>query len=113
MKNATTLKKNYEFQNVYKRGKSIANRELVLYVLPNKKEYNKIGISVSKKVGNSIVRSRITRLIRESYRLSEDNIKLGFDIIVIARNGAKDKNYHVISHSLNHLLKKQNLLLKK
>lgn len=113
MKNTTTLKKNHEFQTVYKRGKSIANRELVIYVLQNKNNSNKIGISVSKKVGNSVIRSRITRLIRESYRLSEDNIKLGYDIIVIARVGAKDKNYHIINHSLNHLLKKQNLILKK
>lgn len=113
MKNTTSLKKNYEFQIVYKRGKSIANRELVIYVLPNKKNYNKIGISVSKKVGNSVHRSRITRLIRESYRLMEDNIKIGYDIIVIARIDAKDKNYHIISHSLNHLLRKQNLTLKK
>ena len=66
-----SLKKNYQFRFVYNRGKSIANRLLVMYVVRNGTDGNRFGISVSKKVGNSVVRSRITRLLRESYRLSE------------------------------------------
>ena len=65
-----SLKKNYQFRFVYNRGKSIANRLLVMYVVRNGTNGNRFGISVSKKVGNSVVRSRITRLLRESYRLS-------------------------------------------
>ena len=76
-----SLKKNYQFKFVYNRGKSIANKYLVMYVLKNGKDFNRLGLSVSKKVGISVVRSRVTRLIRESYRLSEENVRRGFDKI--------------------------------
>lgn len=104
-----SLKKNSDFKMVYQRGKSIANRNLVMYILKNSKNKNYLGISVSKKVGNSVCRSRVTRLIRESYRLSEKNIKSGFYIIVIARNSCKGISYKEMEGSLIHLLKKQGL----
>ena len=85
-----SLKKNYQFRFVYNRGKSIANRLLVMYVVRNGTNGNRFGISVSKKVGNSVVRSRITRLLRESYRLSESKFLAGYDIVVIARASAKE-----------------------
>ena len=69
MKYSESLKKHKDFQHVYKKGSSYANKYLVMYVLENQTEGNRLGISVSKKVGNSIVRHRLTRLIRESYRL--------------------------------------------
>ena len=72
MKYSESLKKNRDFQNVYKKGKSYANRYLVMYVLENETDRNRLGISVSKKVGNSVIRHHVTRLIRESYRLHED-----------------------------------------
>ena len=110
------LKKNIEFRIVYKRGKSIANDLLVLYVFKNRRNrdsndniYNKEGISVSKKVGNSVVRSRIKRLITESYRLKEVNINKGYDFIFVARTKAKDKSYHDIDKSINNLLKRAGL----
>lgn len=105
-----SLKKNFQFRFVYNKGKSLANKYLVMYIVKNGKNSNKLGISVSKKVGNSVVRSRVTRLIRESYRLKEDNIQLGFDIVVIARSSANGASYEDISKSLYHLLKKHNLL---
>lgn len=110
------LKKNIEFRIVYKRGKSIANDLLVLYVYKNRRNrdsnenvYNKVGISVSKKVGNSVVRSRIKRLITESYRLKEANINKGYDFIFVARSKSKDKSYHDIDKSINNLLKRAGL----
>ena len=85
------LRKNTEFRLVYRRGKSYANKLLVLYVFNNKKNindenlpYNKVGISVSKKVGNSVVRSRSKRLIYESYRLNMKDIKSGYDFVFVA-----------------------------
>ena len=72
MKYSESLKKNRDFQNVYKKGKSYANRYLVMYVLENDTDRNRLGISVSKKVGNSVIRHHVTRLIRESYRRSEE-----------------------------------------
>ena len=98
-----SLKKNRDFQNVYKKGKSYANRYLVMYVLKNDTERNRLGISVSKKVGNSVIRHHVTRLIRESYRLSEEHFRCGYDIVVIARTSAKDKNYHDVESALIHL----------
>ena len=95
--------KNKDFQIVYKKGKSNANKYLIMYVLENKEKENRLGISVSKKVGNSIVRHRITRLIRESYRLNSSQFKLGYDIVVIARANAKGKSYQEIESALLHL----------
>ena len=103
MKYSESLKKNKDFQNVYKKGKSYANKYLVMYILENQTDQNRLGISVSKKVGNSIVRHRLTRLIRESYRLQEDRFKCGFDIVVIARIGAKGKSYKEIDSAMLHL----------
>lgn len=81
-----------------------------MYVLKNGTSTNRIGISVSKKVGNSVVRHRITRLIRESYRLNEDMFNSGLDIVVIARVGAKDKGYYEINSALLHLAKMHKII---
>jgi len=98
-----SLKKNRDFQNVYGRGKSYANRYLVMYVLENGTQSNRIGISVSKKVGNSVVRHRVKRLIREAYRLQETMFQSGFDIVVIARTAARGVSYCDIESALLHL----------
>ncbi len=103
MQYSESLKKNKDFRNVYKNGTSYANKYLVMYVLENQAGKNRLGISVSKKVGNSIVRHRLTRLIRESYRLQEDRYRCGLDIVVIARTGAKGKNYYEIESAMLHL----------
>ena len=105
MQYSDSLKKNNEFQRVYRKGTSQANRYLVMYVLENKDRYmeNRLGISVSKKVGNSVVRHRITRLIRESYRLNETSFRQGVDIVVVARPSAKDRSYQEIESALMHL----------
>ena len=103
MKNYDSLKKNSDFQKVFKKGKSKANKYLVMYVLENELTINRVGIQVSKKVGNSVVRHRLTRLIRESYRLNSNMFNSGLDIVVIARNTAKDKKYKDIESALMHL----------
>ena len=105
MQYSDSLKKNNEFQRVYRKGTSQANRYLVMYVLenPNRHMENRLGISVSKKVGNSVVRHRVTRLIRESYRLNEGSFRQGLDIVVVARPNAKDRTYQEIESALMHL----------
>ncbi len=100
-----SLKNNEDFKEIYSTGKSLANKYLIMYVKKNHSDVNRIGISVSKKVGNSVVRHRIARLIRESYRLSEDSFLRGIDIIVVARVGAKGKAYSEIESALLHLIK--------
>ena len=89
-----SLKKNKDFSLVYRKGRSYANRYLVMYVLKNGTKRNRLGISVSKKVGNSVIRHRVTRLVRESYRLNEKSFFDGLDIIVIARVTAKEAGFH-------------------
>ena len=104
-----SLKKNCQFRNVYSKGKSIANRLLVMYVLPNDTGHNRLGISVSKKVGNSVVRNKVTRRIRESYRMAESNPVTGNDIVIIARAGCGTATYAGIDKALRQLLKKHGI----
>lgn len=111
MKFTESLRKNFQFRYVYNRGRSIANRHLVMYVVKNGTQGNKLGISVSKKVGKSVVRSRVTRLIRESYRNMEEDLRCGYDIVVIARAICKDATYQEVCVSLQHLFKKHQILL--
>ena len=77
MKRFPSLKNNREFQYVYKNGSSFGNRLLVMYVVKSGDERNRIGISVSKKVGNSVVRHHITRMLSEIFRLNNDKIETG------------------------------------
>ncbi|MDD6038189.1 MAG: ribonuclease P protein component [bacterium] len=103
MKFSDSLKKNRDFQQVYHFGKSYANKYLVMYVLKNETQYNRLGISVSKKVGNSVVRHHLTRLIREVYRLHEETFNSGLDVVIIARVSAKDITYHQMEDAVMHL----------
>lgn len=105
MKRFHSLKKNNEFQAVYRGGKSYANKYLVMYIKENGTERNRIGISVSKKVGNSVVRHRVTRLVRESYRLHEAVFNSGLDIVIVARPSAASVGYEEIESALLHLAK--------
>ncbi|MCL2865214.1 MAG: ribonuclease P protein component [Lachnospiraceae bacterium] len=113
MKYTKSIKKNHDFQKIYKQGKSYANKYLVMYVLENEKNENRLGISVSKKVGNSVIRHRITRLIREAYRLSELFFRCGIDIIIVARVAAKEINYFEIKSALKHLGKLHQIYIRK
>ena len=112
MKFSESLKKNDQFREVYKRGKFLANKYLVIYVLENNLEINRLGISVSKKVGNSVVRHHLARLIRESYRLHEDMFNSGLDIVVVARKSAADINYHDMESALLHLFRLHKIIKK-
>ncbi len=110
MRFSESLKKNNDFRTVYKSGRSYANKYLVMYVLENNRNMNRIGISVSKKVGNSVVRHRVTRLLRESYRLHENIFNDGLDIVVVARNNAASASYAEIESALLHLGKLHHIL---
>ena len=103
MSNFITLKNSREFGSVYNTKDSVANKYLVMYLRANSLEYNRLGISVSKKVGNSVVRHRVTRLVREAYRLNRDNIDVGYDIVIVARPASKDKKCQDIESALMHL----------
>ena len=110
MKFSESLKKNEQFRAVYENGISTANRYLVMYKYEHGLKRNRLGISVSKKVGYSVVRHHLARLIRENYRLSEELYKEGYDIVVVARVAAKKADYYKVGNSLNRLSEKLGLL---
>ena len=103
MKNILSLKNSREFGRVYSYKHSFANKYLVMYVLPNETGQLRLGISVSKKVGNSVVRHRTARLIREAFRLNRQKIKDGYDIVVVARPLAKGRSFGDIESACLHL----------
>ena len=105
-----SLKNTQQFNNVYKSGKYYANKYLVMYVLENDLSTNRIGISVSKKVGNSVVRHRLTRLVRESYRLHEEMFNSGLDIVIVIRKDAALMTYAKIESAILHLGKLHNIV---
>ena len=103
MKRFPSIKKNEEFQRIYKKADSRDNRQLVMYVAQTDHPANRIGISVSKKVGNSVVRHRLTRLLRECFRLHDDALMTGLDIVVVARPASKEADYKTIERAYLHL----------
>ena len=108
--NILHLKKNNEFQTVYKNGKSFANRCFVMYVYKNDLSENRLGISVSKKIGNSVVRHRVTRLVREVFTLKGHLFNSGLDIVVTARTGAVGIKYSDAEAAILHLGKLHHII---
>ncbi|MBN2258943.1 MAG: ribonuclease P protein component [Clostridiales bacterium] len=103
--NTESLKKNYEFKNVYKRGQSVVGRYLVVYYLKNRQGFNRLGLTASKKVGNSVVRNRTRRLIKENFRQIESHLSQGYDIVIVARVSSGHASYYDIQSNLKKLLK--------
>ncbi len=110
------LRKNQEFRTVYRRGRSWASKILVIYKLkhPNTVRdgvpYNRIGISVSKKIGGSVVRSRVKRLIYEAARLSQDETVKGYDLVFVARNPIVGRTFQEVQSSVRYLYRKAGLV---
>ncbi|MBR4725274.1 MAG: ribonuclease P protein component [Lachnospiraceae bacterium] len=98
-----SLKNSRDFNRVFNEGKSYADKLLVMYVCKNYLVMDRIGIIVSKKIGNSVVRHRITRLIKESFRLNYNMFNWSLDIVVIARAGIREAGYADVNKSMLHL----------
>lgn len=103
------IKKDRQFRYIYSRGKSFANKKLVVYYIKNNDEKLRVGISISKKVGKAVVRNRLRRLIKENIRLNQ-NLKSGYSMIFLARVGADDLDFNTMKSSINHLLKRCDLI---
>jgi len=95
-----SLTQNHEFRRLYYRGKSVAGASLVVYCLKNKREYNRLGLTVSSKLGCAVVRNQARRRIRECYRTHERELKAGYDIVVVARTRAVTDGYAAIERDL-------------
>lgn len=100
------IKKNNEFLRAYKKGKFFVGKYLILYAIKNRLEINRIGITTSKKVGKSVKRNRIRRLVRENYRFYEDFIKKGYDLVFVARSTEKLPEFADIKKEMKFLLKR-------
>ena len=114
MKERFTVKQNYEFRRLYSKGASAVCSRMVLYCRKNGSDENRIGLTVSAKLGHAVVRNRLRRRLREIYRLHESRFQPGWDIVVVARSRAVDapyqkleKNYLSLAQSLGLLVKEE------
>lgn len=107
------IKKNKEFQEVFKKGESFANRQFVVYVLKKQEqEHFRIGLSVSKKIGNAVTRNRVKRYIRQVFLELQERIEVGNDYIIVARKPTSEMDFHETKSSLTHVLKRASVLKK-
>ena len=112
MKHTAPLKENHLFRRAYNRGKTAADSRLALYVRRNGRRNNRLGFTVSTKLGCAVVRNRVRRRLREIYRLNEDKLARGVDVVVVARVRAASSDYHRREKSCLKLADKLDLLKK-
>ena len=112
MKKTVSLKENHLFRRLYQKGKTAADGRLALYARRNGRKENRLGLTVSTKVGCAVVRNRIRRRLRELYRLHEDELSTGYDVVVVARVRAAHSSYRQLEHSFLTLADRLGLLRK-
>ena len=110
MKFTSTLKKNYEFHRLYRKGKSAVTPFLAVYARQGKRPGNRVGFTVSTKLGKAVKRNRVRRRLREIYRLHEGELASGADIVVVARGRAVAATYRQLEGAFLHACKKLGLL---
>ncbi len=112
MKKMQTLKKNYEFENVLKNGKFYVGKQITIYITKNKENKNVFGIAISKKICSAVKRNYIKRKIRENYRLLQENLKPGYNIVFLwnKKNPVDSANFHIIKEDMLKLFEKAGLL---
>ena len=107
---AVTVKENYEFRRIYRKGKSAVSPQLVIYCQRNRRGHSRLGVSVSTKLGCAVVRNRVRRRIREIYRLNKAKMLPGYDLIVVARVLAVETDYQKLDRTYLRLLEQLDLL---
>lgn len=112
MKTTVSLKENHLFRRLYQKGKTAADGRLAIYVRPNGRSWNRLGFTVSTKLGHAVIRNRTRRRLREIYRLHERELIHGRDIVVVARVRAACSDYHQLEKSFLRLANKLELLKK-
>lgn len=105
MNKVMSLRSNLEFKEIYKVGKNFWNRNLILYVRKNNLGYNRVGYSITKKVGNSVVRNKIRRRMKEIYRLNLLELEQGYDLIFIPKKNVVDISYPELESAMVHIVK--------
>ena len=109
MKRAVTLKENYEFRRLYQRGASAVSGSMVVYCRKNKLGHNRLGITVSVKLGGAVVRNRARRRLREVYRLNRDKLRPGYDVLLVARGKTARVPHRVLQRDYDAALLKLGL----
>ncbi|MEH7109189.1 MULTISPECIES: ribonuclease P protein component [Bacillaceae] len=113
MKKEYRIKKNQDFQVVFQRGRSFANRQFVVYSLPKEGQgHFRIGLSVSKKLGNAVMRNRIKRCVRQAVFELKGQMEQGNDYVIIARKPVVEMDFFEMKSSLTHVLKVGKVLKK-
>ena len=110
MKRAVTLKENYEFRRLYQKGKSAVGGGMVVYCRKNKLNHNRLGLTASVKLGHAVVRNRARRRLREVYRLNQDKLKKGYDLILVARGRTVTASWKELNDTFVRLCRKLELL---
>lgn len=110
MKFSSALKLNHIFRRLYS-STAYANSYLVLYVRKNRTDTNRVGITVSKKLGHAVVRNRVRRRLREVYRLNEERFQPGWDIVVVARTKAISCDFAALTRAYLALAEKAGILI--
>ncbi|MGI6014281.1 MAG: ribonuclease P protein component [Oscillospiraceae bacterium] len=113
LKFSETMKKNYEFRRLYSKGKSAATPVLVIYCRRTKRAYNRIGITVTNKIGKAVHRNRVRRRIREIYRLNEHRLLPGTELVIVARVRSRYVCYQELERAFLTACKRLNVLVKK
>ena len=107
------IRKNMEFKNIYKVGKNYWNRNLILYVKKNGLDETRVGYTITKKIGNAVIRNKIRRRMKEIYRLNFHNVKEGYDLVFIAKRSINDISYKELESSVIHIMSISKLLKKR
>ena len=110
MKRAVTLKENYEFRRLYQKGTSAVSGCMVVYCRRNKLGHNRLGVTVSVKLGHAVVRNRARRRLREVYRLNSGALKQGYDMILVARGKTLSAGWRELNDTFLRLCRKLDLL---
>ena len=113
MKRTMTVKENHEFRRIYAKGRSGVSPYLVVYARPNRYGHNRLGVTVSTKLGHAVVRNRVRRRVREIFRLNQDKLAQGYDVIVVARTRAVGAEYRELERAFLHVCGKIDLREKK
>lgn len=108
MKKTETLKKNYEFKNIFLKGKYFSGKYIEVFYLRNNKKINNIGIAIGTKITKAVGRNKIKRLIRENYRLMEKDLINGYDLIFLWKKSqnVSNANYYNIKEDMDYIFNK-------